>query len=84
MAKLIASIGTIQFVDKDGKTVTTGLGNVSFVKDGSRNLAFYGSKGRSELKDVEFNAVFLALGLPVPTDTVAKDDDDDDDFVLPN
>ena len=81
MAKLIASISTIQFEDKDGKTITTGLGNVSFIKSGKRNLAFYGSRGKSELTDAEFASVHSELGLPVPA---AKDDDDDDaDFVTP-
>ena len=75
MAKF--SNGVIQFEDQDGKTVTTGIGNVAFV---SGNLAFVGSKGRFKLSDDEFKSVHTELGVPVPA---AKDDDDDDDFVTP-
>jgi len=78
MAKVIN--GAVQFVGEDGKTVTTGLGNVCFIKDGSRNLAFYGSRGRSELTDDEFKYIHNQLGLPVPE---ASEDDDDDDLTLP-
>ena len=82
MAKVNGTMTAIQFEDIAGKTITTGVSNVCFVKVLSRNLAFYGSKGRSELKDDEWESVHLELGLPLP---VVKDDDDDDDadFVCP-
>ena len=69
--------GVVQFTDKSGKTVTTGVGNVAFV---SPNLAFVGSKGRFTLKDDEFAEVHQSLGVPVPE---VDDSDDDADFVTP-
>jgi len=74
----------IQFKGKDGKTVSTGISNVSFIKDGSRNLAFYGSRGKSELSDQEFDDVHKQLGLPLPIASVSTDDDDGiDDLTIP-
>jgi len=78
--------GFIQFTDESGKTVTTN-GSLSFVKDGDRNLAFYGSKGRSVLSDDAMDEVHSVIGLPVPQATVAAgdgDDGDDGDFTLPS
>ena len=72
--------GAVQFTNDKGETVSTGIGNVSFVKAGSRNLAFFGSRGRSELTDDEFKSVHEGLGLPVPS---AATTDDDDDLTLP-
>ena len=79
--------GFVQFTDESGKTVTTN-GSLSFIKDGDRNLAFYGSRGKSELSDDQMDEVHSVIGLPVPQATVAAGDTDDDftasDFTLPN
>jgi hypothetical protein len=56
----------IQFKDESGSIITTD-GNFSLVKDGNRNLAFYGSRGRSVLSDDEFKRVFGLIRMPVPT-----------------
>lgn len=83
--------GFIQFTDVAGRTVVTN-GGLTFVKDGSRNLAFYGSRGRSELSDAEFVAVVQEVGFQapvapataptvasaIPDDLDAVDGDDDD------
>ena len=73
--------GFVQFTDESGKTVTTN-GSLSFIKDGDRNLAFYGSRGKSELSDNQMDTVHSVIGLPVPKATVTADDGDDD-FTLP-
>jgi len=74
--------GFVQFKDESGKTVTTN-GSLSFVQDGSRKLAFYGSRGKSELSNDEYKAVIEDIGYVVP-DVVVSDDDDDADFTLPS
>jgi len=77
--------GFVQFTDESGKVVTTN-GSLTVIRDGSRNLAFYGSRGRSVLSDKEFEDVLDSIGLPVPAAPVAADTDDDDDdtdFTLP-
>jgi hypothetical protein len=73
--------GFVQFKDESGKTVTTN-GSLSFIQDGSRKLAFYGSRGKSELSDDEYKTVIEGIGYVVPVVTDA--DDDDTDFVLPS
>ena len=78
--------GFVQFKDESGKVITTN-GSLSLIKDGSRNLAFYGSRGKSELSDDEYKAVLNDIGFDAPDpdlvdinlDTV----DDDTDFTLP-
>ena len=57
--------GFIQFTDESDKVVITN-GSLTFIKDGSRNLAFYGSRGRSVLSDVEFETVVQEVGFEVP------------------
>jgi hypothetical protein len=75
--------GFVQFTDESGKVVTTN-GSLSFIQDGSRNLAFYGSRGKSELNDDEYKTVIEDIGFDVPVSVpVVPDDDDDTDFVLP-
>ena len=71
MAKVNKDYGVIQFKDEDDKIVTTPISGLTFVKDGSKNWAFYGLKGRSLLSDTEFADAHDAIGLTLP------DDDDD-------
>lgn len=73
--------GFVQFKNNDGETITTN-GALSFVKSGDRNLAFYGSKGRSVISDEEFERIHIEIGLPVPVSISPKKDDED--FVLPS
>jgi hypothetical protein len=74
--------GFIQFTDDNGHTVTSN-GTLSFVKAGNRNLAFYGSKGRSELSNAEFERIHKEIGIDVPQ-VIVNDTDDDTDFTLPS
>lgn len=77
--------GFVQFKDESGKVVTTN-GSLSFIQDGSRNLAFYGSRGKSELSNDEFKAVIEDIGYVVPDAPATNDTDDDEDtdFTLPS
>jgi hypothetical protein len=76
--------GFVQFKDESGKVVTTN-GSLSLIQDGSRNLTFYGSRGKSELSGDEYKAVIEDIGytVPVPVASYVSDDDDDTDFTLP-
>ena len=77
--------GFVQFTDESGKVVITN-GCLSLIKDNSRNIVFYGSRGRSEISDKEFDNILMDIGITIP-----KIDDEnefypnylDDDFTLP-
>ncbi|MFA7219031.1 MAG: hypothetical protein WC119_00700 [Synergistaceae bacterium] len=75
--------GFVQFKNNDGETITTN-GALSFVQSGDRNLAFYGSKGRSVISDEEFERIHNEIGLPVPVANQKKNDSEDEEFVLPS
>lgn len=75
--------GFVQFKDESGKVITTN-GTLTFLQDGGRNIAFYGTRGKSVLSDTEFTKVLMEIGFAAPAATPAPDAADDDaDFVLP-
>ena len=64
--------GFVQFTDASGKVITTN-GSLSIVEDGSRKIAFYGSRGKSTLTDDQYKAVIEDIGFVVSAPVIDDD-----------
>ena len=78
----VDNIVAVQFTDESGKLITTSPVGLTLIRDGKRNIAFYGAKGKSLLSDIEFEDLHSKLDLNVPAAPVVVVDDDDD-FTIP-
>lgn len=74
--------GFVQFNDGNA-TVTVALSAICVRRENGKNLAFYGSKGRSVISDNLYSEIMSELGLTgITISDNDSDDDGDDDLTV--